>query len=135
MRAMNRWICSTTAMIVTGTLVYASFQPHEHVLPTVHRLLIPFAIASMAVSLLLMQRPWAPHLTFWDMAVVLLFLSITAALAFELPALQAFFDAIGAQEEPPGLAESPVAVETPDTAEAPAAALSKTPTTPGTKTP
>ena len=134
-RAMNRRICFTTALIVAGTLVYASIQPYERFLPTVNELLIPFAVAATAVGLLRLQRPWAPHLTFWDMAAVLLFLSTAAVLAFELPALQAYFEAIGALEEPNGLAESPLAVETTGAAEAPAAALSKTPATPGAKTP
>ncbi len=108
-RAANGKIWRATALIVAGTLAYASFLPPEHALLTVGNLLLAFAMAAAALALLRLQPLWAAHLTFWDMSVMLLAVSAAAMAAFEQPVLQAYVEAGAATEATLGLDEAAAA--------------------------
>jgi hypothetical protein len=105
-RATNRKIWRATALIVAGTLAYASFLPPEHALLTVGNLLLVFAMAAAVLAVLRLQPLWAAHLTFWDMSLMLLAVSAAAMAAFELPALQTYFEAGAATEAPAAIDEA-----------------------------
>ena len=103
--ASNRTVCLLGALTVAVILFYASFYPRPLALPVASGLLAMCALAFAVVAALRWHNMVAAHFTFWDVAVVLLFLALGAGMLSDPQAVEDYLRA--ASES--GAAQAPVA--------------------------
>lgn len=91
--ASNRTICLLGALTVAVILFYASFYPRPLALPVASGLLAMCALAFAVAAALRWHNMVAAHFTFWDVAVVLLFLALGAGMLSDPQAVEAYLRA------------------------------------------
>ena len=119
MPSINARMGFLIALAVAFSFAYASFHPHQLVLPAASNVLVAFAIGAAALAMVRLQPPIAPYLTFWDKSAVLMLFATGALLVHQLPGLQAYFETLPPLETATTVIEAPAdgAVSVPAAAE------------------
>ncbi len=97
--AVNRVMLVTTALTVATILFIASFYPRALILPAMSELLTLCAAVAVIVAIV-RRQPFRPgYFTFWDKALLLMFLSLGAQLLSDPQKVDALLEARKAQSE------------------------------------
>ena len=91
-RQRNRGILLTLAMLCTVMLLLVSTLPTVLIPPALSQLLVYASLGAVVVAMFRRERMFPRHLTHWDQAAALTFLSLVVGAFTDLESLGAFLE-------------------------------------------